>query len=120
MKASPLVIGIVLAIIVVAFTSSPPAALSIALPMVAAAYSWTANPILNPNALARCAAIAAVSYTHLYDAEGNDPFPIHINFLYPSRIGNPVSIVQIPENPWNPLTGGSLTIIEQQTDADKK
>ena len=47
MKASPLVIGIVLTIIVVAFTSSPPAALSIALPMVAAAYVWTANPVLN-------------------------------------------------------------------------
>ena len=46
MKASPLVIGIVLAIIV-AFTSSPPAALSIALPMVAAAYIWTANSVLN-------------------------------------------------------------------------
>ena len=47
MKASPLVIGIVLAMIVVAFTSSPPAALGIALPMVAAAYIWTANPVLN-------------------------------------------------------------------------
>ena len=65
MKASPLVIGIVLAIIVVAFTSSPPAALSIALPMVAAAYIWTANPILNPNALARCAAIAVSTFETL-------------------------------------------------------
>ena len=65
MKASPLVIGIVLAIIVVAFTSSPPAALSIALPMVAAAYIWTANPVLNPNALARCAAIAVSTFETL-------------------------------------------------------
>ena len=65
MKASPLVIGIVLAIIVVAFTSSPPAALGIALPMVAAAYIWTANPALNPNALARCAAIAVSTFETL-------------------------------------------------------
>ena len=59
------VIGIVLAIIVVAFTSSPPAALGIALPMVAAAYIWTANPALNPNALARCAAIAVSTFETL-------------------------------------------------------
>ena len=58
-------IYIVLAIIVVAFTSSPTAALSIALPMVTAAYIWTANPILNPNALARCAAIAVSTFETL-------------------------------------------------------
>lgn len=65
MKASPLVIGIVLAIIVVAFTSSPPAALSIALPMVAAAYIWVAEPSLSPSALARCAAIAVSTFETL-------------------------------------------------------
>ncbi len=65
MKMSPLVMGIILCIIVVAFTSSPPAALGIALPMVAAAYIWTANPVLNPNALARCAAIAVSTFETL-------------------------------------------------------
>lgn len=65
MKMSPLVMGIVLSIIIVAFTSSPPAALGIALPMVAAAYIWTAEPMLNPNALARCAAIAVSTFETL-------------------------------------------------------
>lgn len=65
MKMSPLVMGIILSIIIVAFTSSPPAALGIALPMVAAAYIWTAEPMLNPNALARCAAIAVSTFETL-------------------------------------------------------
>jgi H+/gluconate symporter-like permease len=65
MNMSPLIMGIVLSIIIVAFTSSPPAALSIALPMVAAAYIWTANPVLNPNALARVAAIAVSTFETL-------------------------------------------------------
>lgn len=62
---SPLITGIVLAIIIVAFTSSPPAALGIALPMVAAAYIWTAAPVLNPAALARVSAIAVSTFETL-------------------------------------------------------
>ena len=62
---SPLVMGIVLCIIVVAFTSSPPAALGIALPMVAAAFIWVEAPTLNPNALARVAAIAVSTFETL-------------------------------------------------------
>lgn len=62
---SPLVMGIVLSIIVVAFTSSPPAALGIALPMVAAAFIWVEAPVLNPNALARVSAIAVSTFETL-------------------------------------------------------
>lgn len=62
---SPLVMGIVLCIIVVAFTSSPPAALGIALPMVAAAFIWVDAPMLNPNALARVSAIAVTTFETL-------------------------------------------------------
>lgn len=62
---SPLVMGIVLCIIVVAFTSSPPAALGIALPMVAAAFIWVEAPVLNPNALARVSAIAVSTFETL-------------------------------------------------------
>ena len=40
LPVSPLVMGIILSIIVVAFTSSPPAALGIALPMVASVFIW--------------------------------------------------------------------------------
>lgn len=62
---SPLWMGIILCIVVVAFTSSPPAALGIALPMVAARFIWTAEPMLNPNALARVAAIAVSTFETL-------------------------------------------------------
>ena len=65
MNVSPLVLGIILCIIVVAFTSSPPAALGIALPMVAAAFIWVEAPTLNPNALARVAAIAVSTFETL-------------------------------------------------------
>ena len=65
MGGSPLVAGIILCIIVVAFTSSPPAALGISLPMVAATYIWIEQPVLNPNALARCAAIAVSTFETL-------------------------------------------------------
>lgn len=64
-NASPLILGIILCIIVVAFTSSPPAALGIALPMVAAAYIWIENPVLDANALHRCAAIAVSTFETL-------------------------------------------------------
>ena len=63
--ASPLVMGIILCVIVVAFTSSPPAALSIALPMVAAAYIWVETPAVSPGALARVAAIAVSTFETL-------------------------------------------------------
>ncbi len=62
---SPLMMGILLCIIVVAFTSSPPAALGIALPMVAAAFIWVETPAVNPNALARVAAIAVSTFETL-------------------------------------------------------
>ena len=62
---SPMMLGIMLSIIVVAFTSSPPAALGIALPMVAAAFIWVPEPALNPNALARVAAIAVSTFETL-------------------------------------------------------
>ena len=62
---NPLILGMLLAIIVVAFTSSPPAALSVALPMIAAAYIWTATPVLEAGALARVAAIAVSTFETL-------------------------------------------------------
>ena len=64
-NASPLIIGILLLIIVVAFTSSPPAALGIALPMVAAAYIWIDTPAISAEAFARCAAFAVGTFETL-------------------------------------------------------
>ena len=61
----PLWMGIILSVIVVAFTSSPPAALGIALPMVAAKFIWVEAPMINPNALARVAAIAVSTFETL-------------------------------------------------------
>ncbi len=65
LPVSPLIMGILLSIIVVAFTSSPPAALGIALPMVASVFIWTAEPVLSANALARVAAIAVSTFETL-------------------------------------------------------
>ena len=65
LPASPLILATILCIIVVAFTSSPPAALSIALPMVAAAFIWTAEPSLNPAALHRVSALAVQTFETL-------------------------------------------------------
>ena len=64
-SASPLILATVLCIIIVAFTSSPPATLSIALPMVAAAFIWTAEPTLNPAALHRVSALAVQTFETL-------------------------------------------------------
>lgn len=61
----PLIVGTILIIVVVALTSSPPAALSIALPLVATSYIWVAEPLLNPAALARVAAIAVSTFETL-------------------------------------------------------
>lgn len=63
--ASPLVLATILCIVVVAFTSSPPAALSIAIPMVAATFIWTAEPTLNPAALHRVSALAVQTFETL-------------------------------------------------------
>lgn len=67
LPVNPLILGILLCIIVVAFTSSPPAALGIALPMVAGAFIWSMPeaPMINPNALARVAAIAVSTFETL-------------------------------------------------------
>lgn len=62
---SPMVLAIILIIVIVAFTSSPPAALIVALPIVATAYIWIDVPIINPNALARVAAIAVSTFETL-------------------------------------------------------
>lgn len=59
----PLVTATVLAIVIVAFTSSPPAALGIALPI--AAQAFIATGAINPDALARCAAIAVSTFETL-------------------------------------------------------
>lgn len=65
LPASPLVLAMILCVIIVAFTSSPPAALSIALPMVAVAFIWTAEPSLNPAALHRIAALSVQTFETL-------------------------------------------------------
>ena len=62
---SPMILGIILCVVVVAFTSSPPAALGVALPMIAAAYIWVPEPAINPAALARVAAIAVSTFETL-------------------------------------------------------
>ncbi len=65
LNIAPLILGIILCIVVVTFTSSPPAALGVALPMIAAAFIWVDVPTLNPNALARVAAIAVSTFETL-------------------------------------------------------
>ncbi len=59
----PLVVATILIIVIVAFTSSPPAALGIALPIVAAAFLPLGA--INPDALARVAAIAVSTFETL-------------------------------------------------------
>lgn len=61
----PMVIALIMLCIVVGFTSSPPAALGIVLPIIASAFIWTEAPIMNPNALARVAAIAVSTFETL-------------------------------------------------------
>lgn len=61
----PMVIAIIMIIVIVAFTSSPPAALGIALPIIASAFIWVEAPAINPNALARVAAIAVSTFETL-------------------------------------------------------
>lgn len=65
LPVAPLILATVLCIIIVAFTSSPPAALSIAIPMVAAAFIWTDTPTLNPAALHRIAALSVQTFETL-------------------------------------------------------
>lgn len=61
----PMVIAMIMIIVIVAFTSSPPAALATALPIIATAFIWTEAPAINPNALARVAAIAVSTFETL-------------------------------------------------------
>lgn len=61
----PMAIAMIMIIVIVAFTSSPPAALGIALPIIASAFIWIETPIVNPNALARVAAIAVSTFETL-------------------------------------------------------
>lgn len=62
---SPLILAMLLIIVIVAFTSSPPAALSMALPLIAGAYIWSGANAINPDALARTAAIAVSTFETL-------------------------------------------------------
>lgn len=59
----PMVVATILIIVIVAFTSSPPAALGIALPIVAA--NFLSTGAINPDALARVAAIAVSTFETL-------------------------------------------------------
>lgn len=59
----PMVVAMIMIIVIVAFTSSPPAALGIALPIIA--MSYVAQGAINPNALARVAAIAVSTFETL-------------------------------------------------------
>lgn len=61
----PMAIAIILLVIIVAFTSSPPAALGVALPIIATAFIWVETPAINPNALARIASIAVSTFETL-------------------------------------------------------
>lgn len=63
----PLALALILVAVIVAFTSSPPAALGMALPMIAGAFIWSMpeNPMVNPDALARVAAITASTFETL-------------------------------------------------------
>lgn len=61
----PLILAMLLIFVIVAFTSSPPAALSMALPIIAGAYIWSGANALNPDALARMAAIAVSTFETL-------------------------------------------------------
>lgn len=59
----PMAVAMIMIIVIVAFTSSPPAALGIALPILATSY--VAAGALNPAALARVAAIAVSTFETL-------------------------------------------------------
>lgn len=63
----PLALALILVAVIVAFTSSPPAALGMALPMIAGAFIWSMPeaPLVNPDALARVAAITASTFETL-------------------------------------------------------
>lgn len=63
----PLVLALILMAVIVAFTSSPPAALGVALPMIAGAFIWSMPeaPLINPDALARVAAITVSTFETL-------------------------------------------------------
>ena len=62
----PLVLALILVAVIVAFTSSPPAALGMALPMIAGVFIWSVpEPLVNPDALARVAAITASTFETL-------------------------------------------------------
>jgi len=66
LQVHPLVLALILVAVIVAFTSSPPAALGIALPMIAGAFIWSVEvPLINPDALARVAAITASTFETL-------------------------------------------------------
>jgi len=52
----PIFVALLLMIVIVAFTSSPPAALGIALPIAATAFVWVENPVMSAEALARVGA----------------------------------------------------------------
>ncbi|MCI8281331.1 MAG: GntP family permease [Lachnospiraceae bacterium] len=59
----PMVVAMIMIIVIVAFTSSPPAALGIALPILAS--SFVAAGAINPAALARVSAIAVSTFETL-------------------------------------------------------
>ena len=65
MNVSPLLLTLILVAVIVAFTSSPPAALGVALPMIAGAFIWVQTPMVNPDAVARVAAITASTFETL-------------------------------------------------------
>lgn len=65
LNISPLVLTLILVAVIVAFTSSPPAALGIALPMIAAQFIWSGAGVVNPDAVARVAAITASTFETL-------------------------------------------------------
>lgn len=65
MNVSPLLLTLILVAVIVAFTSSPPAALGVALPMIAGAFIWVQTPAVNPDAVARVAAITASTFETL-------------------------------------------------------
>lgn len=61
----PVAVAVVLMIIIVALTSSPPAALGIAIPIVASAFVWVDNPVLSPEALTRIGAWSVDTFATL-------------------------------------------------------
>lgn len=62
---SPLWMTLILVAVVVGFTSSPPAALGVVLPMIAVKFIWIETPMVNPDAVARVAAITATTFETL-------------------------------------------------------